>query len=358
MQPRGKEQANFPGRPTCFLAAPQSSTPFRSPGPVGGIEASGPSRATTLCIFRSHDWLAASGSPQNTSPFLSSGPAIGTQPSSYRAPPPFMRSNGPSSPPTSSFSAQDASTYQQSQALGFPPAPMHPPPPIGQPHASKWNFSSSVPNSVVPMGPPPQSSSQLQSRSNMPPSSGSVFSAPRTPPQPLLQGTSYRGGVQGLVEEFQSLTVGSVPGALDPEVDTKSLPRPLNGDEEPTKILEVYPFNCHLRFMRLTTHAIPNSQSLLSRWHLPLGAVVHPLAEAPDGEEVPIVNFGPAGIIRCRRCRTYVNPYVTFTDAGRKWRCNLCSLLNDVILILQFPVYTSICFTLILHEMITGLSRK
>jgi len=46
-------------------------------------------------------------------------------------------------------------------------------------------------------------------------------------------------------------------------------------------------------------------------------------------EEVPIVNFGSAGVIRCRRCRTYVNPYVTFTDAGRKWRCNLCSLLND-----------------------------
>ncbi|URE23977.1 protein transport protein Sec24-like [Musa troglodytarum] len=342
----------------------------------------------------SHDWLGASGSPQNTSPFLSSGPAIGTQPSSYRAPPPFMRI----------FSSSHASSSSYWSVT----------------HASKWNFSSSVPNSVVPMGPPPQSSSQLQSRSNMPPSSGSVFSAPRTPPQPLLQGYSnvpqranvppfqpdsqfqasrpvsqplmqaypaahvpphtsqYHahqslvpppppvggpmgfssreqlqhpltgppivGSVQGLVEEFQSLTVGSVPGALDPEVE--SLPRPLNGDEEPTKILEVYPFNCHLRFMRLTTHAIPNSQSLLSRWHLPLGAVVHPLAEAPDG-----ASFGA-------KMRTYVNPYVTFTDAGRKWRCNLCSLLNDVILILQFPVYTSICFTLILHEMITGLSRK
>ncbi|THU44354.1 hypothetical protein C4D60_Mb02t06530 [Musa balbisiana] len=138
------------------------------------------------------------------------------------------------------------------------------------------------------------------------------------------------GGLQGLVEEFESLTVGSVPGALDPGIDTKLLPRPLNGDEESATILEMYPLNCHPRILRLTTHAIPNSQSLLSRWHLPLGAVVHPLAEAPNKEEVPIVNFGPAGIIRCRRCRTYVNPYVTFTDAGRKWRCNLCSLLNDV----------------------------
>lgn len=46
-------------------------------------------------------------------------------------------------------------------------------------------------------------------------------------------------------------------------------------------------------------------------------------------EEVPVVNFVTTGIIRCRRCRTYVNPYVAFTDSGRKWRCNICSLLND-----------------------------
>lgn len=50
-----------------------------------------------------------------------------------------------------------------------------------------------------------------------------------------------------------------------------------------------------------------------------------------------MVNFGAAGIIRCRRCRTYVNPYVTFTDAGRKWRCNICALLNDGKAPISFP---------------------
>ncbi|XP_068650337.1 protein transport protein SEC24 A-like [Aristolochia californica] len=138
------------------------------------------------------------------------------------------------------------------------------------------------------------------------------------------------GTMQGLIEEFSSLSVGSVPGSNDPGVDYKALPRPLDGDVEPASHNQIYPLNCHPRYLRLTTTAIPNSQSLLSRWHLPLAAVVHPLAEAPDGEEVPVVNFGSTGIIRCRRCRTYVNPYVTFTDGGRKWRCNICSLLNDV----------------------------
>ncbi|CAA2986321.1 transport Sec24-like At3g07100 [Olea europaea subsp. europaea] len=138
------------------------------------------------------------------------------------------------------------------------------------------------------------------------------------------------GVSQGLAEDFSSLSLGSVPGSFDTGLDPEILPRPLAGDVEPNSLAAMYPMNCSSRYIRLTTCGIPNSQSLASRWHLPLGAVVCPLAEAPDGEEVPIVNFATTGIIRCRRCRTYVNPYVSFTDSGRKWRCNICSLLNDV----------------------------
>lgn len=155
------------------------------------------------------------------------------------------------------------------------------------------------------------------------------FSSREQFPHPSAGPPVGGSALQGLVEEFKSLSVKSVPGSVDPGIDIYSLPRPLN-DVEPTKMVEAYPLNCHPRYLRLTTHAMPNSQSLLSRWHLPIGAIVHPLAKAPDGDEVPVINFGTMGVIRCRRCRTYVNPYVTFTDAGRKWRCNLCSLFNDV----------------------------
>ncbi|KAJ6311659.1 hypothetical protein OIU77_013420 [Salix suchowensis] len=138
------------------------------------------------------------------------------------------------------------------------------------------------------------------------------------------------GGIQGLAEDFSSLSLGSVPGSIDSGLDPKALPRPLDGDVEPNSLGDSYPMNCNPRYLRLTTSAVPSSQSLLSRWHFPLGAVVCPLAEAPDGEEVPVINFVSTGIIRCRRCRTYVNPYVTFTDSGRKWCCNICTLLNEV----------------------------
>ena len=36
------------------------------------------------------------------------------------------------------------------------------------------------------------------------------------------------------------------------------------------------------------------------------------------------------GIVRCRRCRTYINPFVQFIDGGRRFRCNVCSLPNEV----------------------------
>ncbi|KAL3827996.1 hypothetical protein ACJIZ3_016798 [Penstemon smallii] len=176
----------------------------------------------------------------------------------------------------------------------------------------------------------PPTSFLAQQRGHMP--------APSTTPSGLHFGSQMQHhGVappiatsQSLAEDFSSLSVGSVPGSFDTGLDAASLPRPLDGDVEPKSLAEMYPMNCSSRFLRLTTSAIPSSQSLASRWHLHLGAVVCPLAESPAGEEVPIVNFSTTGIVRCRRCRTYVNPYVTFTDNGRKWKCNICSSLNDV----------------------------
>jgi hypothetical protein len=56
-------------------------------------------------------------------------------------------------------------------------------------------------------------------------------------------------------------------------------------------------------------------QALKSRWHLPYGAVVHPMAQG--GGEVPVVNAMGGNIIRCKRCRTYINPFMAWQDGGR-----------------------------------------
>ncbi|AQK42665.1 Protein transport protein Sec24-like [Zea mays] len=259
--------------------------------------------------------------PPPQSPFTSAPPSQG----------PFAA--GP--PPTGPFAATPAPFRSPLSSLAQPQSPtqgaLPPPPtyarPLSQPLQAQGYYPGAPPsNPQFPMSRP----AFQQPVQNMPPPP--MGSAATFGNQAAYQsgGPPVGGTLQSLVEDFQSLSLSSVPGSLDPGVDVKGLPRPLDGDEEPVKLIESYPFNCHPRYFRLTTHAIPASQSLVSRWHLPLGAVVHPLAESPDGEEVPVINFGSAGVIRCRRCRTYINPYATFADAGRKWRCNLCTLLNDV----------------------------
>ncbi|KAM0865788.1 hypothetical protein ACQ4PT_043047 [Festuca glaucescens] len=288
-----------------FGAAPSSQGPFGpappSHGPFGTAPPSqGPLGATSPPAQGTY-----SAAPPSQGPFAT-------------APPPFRPPIAPRQPqsPTTG-SAMPPPTYvrpPQVQSQQPPVQPMQGYYPGGPP--SNPQFPMSRPTFQQPMqSMPPPPMGPPSAYSNQP-------SYPATAP-PM-------GTLQSLVEDFQSLSLSSAPGSLDPGADVKGLPRPLEGDEEPAKVLEAYPLNCHPRYFRLTTHTIPASQSLVSRWHLPLGAVVHPLAESPDGEEVPVVNFGTAGVIRCRRCRTYINPYATFADAGRKWRCNLCTLLNDV----------------------------
>lgn len=89
---------------------------------------------------------------------------------------------------------------------------------------------------------------------------------------------------------------------------------------------------CRPSYMSLSVGAIPATKQLLTRSSLPFGLSVHPLAEGegsmgPAG--IPLVNFGSAGVVRCKKCRAYINPFSRFIDGGRRWRCNLCTYCND-----------------------------
>jgi len=81
-------------------------------------------------------------------------------------------------------------------------------------------------------------------------------------------------------------------------------------------------------FVRCTLETWPNSNDILDKTGLPFGISFHPLANT--NKPVPVVNFGECHIIRCKTCRAYINPYVSFVEGGKRWRCNLCYFLNDV----------------------------
>ncbi|OAA41611.1 Sec23/Sec24 trunk region [Beauveria brongniartii RCEF 3172] len=87
--------------------------------------------------------------------------------------------------------------------------------------------------------------------------------------------------------------------------------------------------NCPPKYIRSTLNAVPTTNSLLKKSKLPLSLVIQPYGSLHDDEDnVPVVQ--DQVISRCRRCRTYINPYVTFMDHGHRWRCNMCNLTNDV----------------------------
>ncbi|KAG0466603.1 hypothetical protein HPP92_018183 [Vanilla planifolia] len=353
-KPGADKIANTLGRPVAFIPGSQNSSPFIAPAPFAGLQAPESSRPMSAL----QQYMPVADTSTSSAPGVSMPIFSGINPakdSSRMSPALFT---GSPNVPSSTYIKQDASAYQPIQTpscttrWGSSPNQMssvglrHPS--ATYPNAAGGNFplhaiSSSLHAPVPNALPPSPGQYNLLPRGSMPlppvdmsftnPRLASFSGLPAPPPPPVGAPVGFASreklqypsaapplgqSFQGLVEDFQSISLGSTPGS-DPGLDLRSLPRPLDKINEPISILEKYPFNCHPRFLRLTTHAIPSSQSLLARWHLPLGIVGSSYGRSSR-----------RGIIRCRRCRTYINPYVTFTDAGRKWRCNICSLINDV----------------------------
>ncbi|KAL7675502.1 hypothetical protein ACOME3_001770 [Neoechinorhynchus agilis] len=75
--------------------------------------------------------------------------------------------------------------------------------------------------------------------------------------------------------------------------------------------------------IRSTLTLFPDSDRLLRQCHLPLGLIVQPFSSG-SVMEIP----AEASIPRCRACRAYINPFVTFIDRYR-WTCNVCRHLNN-----------------------------
>ena len=89
--------------------------------------------------------------------------------------------------------------------------------------------------------------------------------------------------------------------------------------------------NSSPKFARLTLNNIPSSSEALAATALPLGLVLQPLAPLQAGEQpIPVLDFGETGPPRCRRCRAYINPFMTFRSGGNKLVCNMCTFPNDV----------------------------
>ncbi|XP_018309893.1 protein transport protein Sec24B isoform X1 [Mycetomoellerius zeteki] len=93
--------------------------------------------------------------------------------------------------------------------------------------------------------------------------------------------------------------------------------------------------NCSPDIFRCTLTKVPESNSLLQKSRLPFGVLIHPFKDL--NQHLAVIQCNT--IVRCRACRTYINPFVYFVDSKR-WKCNLCFRLNELPEEFQFDPVT------------------
>ncbi|KAI9837851.1 MAG: COPII subunit [Sarea resinae] len=227
--------------------------------------------------------------------------------------------------------------YAGAPAAGYPLQPQLPPHPEYQQPIYGVDQGSPVPVAAPPYGQPATVGGY------QPP-------APVYPAQPAA--TGMMSGLGGLTQQFGQMGMGGQqqtppasssqqrPQVLNQLYPTDLLSQPFNVSEldlpPPPAILppnsSVTPSpnaNCPPKYVRSTLNAVPTTHSLLKKSRLPLALVIQPYGALHDVEDpVPVV---PDQVIsRCRRCRSYINPFASFLDHGHRWRCNMCNLTNDV----------------------------
>ncbi|KAJ2963416.1 hypothetical protein NQZ79_g1574 [Umbelopsis isabellina] len=162
--------------------------------------------------------------------------------------------------------------------------------------------------------------------------------AQQQPAQPQAPG--YQSSVAGMTNQFSNMGMGggvqqksqlqsvSLMG-IPPQIQDLYSPPPAINLPANASITSSPHANTEISYKRSTINAVPATEALLKKSRLPLALVIAPYRSLQEGDDpVPVVS--DTVIARCRRCRTYINPFVTFVEGGQRWKCNMCFLLNEV----------------------------
>ncbi|WAQ81817.1 hypothetical protein PtA15_2A129 [Puccinia triticina] len=172
------------------------------------------------------------------------------------------------------------------------------------------------------------------------------------PQQPQYAGPanpqSYADPVGDLSQQFQGMGMGQKPYSFSTVNLVGMVPNP-QLLQTPPPAIRLPPGVCITQnplansdpsYQRCTMNAIPTSEGLLKKSKIPLALIITPYRSIQAGEpEVPVIT--DTVIARCRRCRTYINPYVTFIEGGTRWKCCMCNLSNEVPQLFDFDRQTN-----------------
>ena len=282
--------------------------------------------------------------PSNNQPITGFYPVQQNNPPSYGAPAQSGSSSTFVGPPSSfgSHPVNQSSSQSSGQQSSGPNQSIQQRAPV-----QFFNIAGGNPSPVIanpPTGGAPWSG-ENQTNSGMPAPPTSGFNV--APPPTLGAPTS---NIFGSNQNFQSVppqgpeTPGGFGGGYAPGFHQSNPPAVAGFDSNPNlsnlapdqmgqmNALSANPLpllseidlslQCDKKFMRATVGKIINSQAVANNSKVPLGIVIRPMAgdKGVTNDTIPIIDFGSIGIVRCKRCRTYINPFVVWIDNGRKWR--------------------------------------
>lgn len=77
------------------------------------------------------------------------------------------------------------------------------------------------------------------------------------------------------------------------------------------------------KYFRSTVNLLPKDQSKLRNSAIPFFLS---LEFQREDQKVPVIE---EPLIRCEKCKGYLNPYVEVISPGYKWKCNICETINE-----------------------------
>lgn len=221
---------------------------------------------------------------------------------------------------------------QQSGIASMPPGPM-----ITSP-SSKY---PSGPGYIQSQNPVIQNQQPGYTQStNMPPTQQNYPSYPQTQPAQGYTGGNMAAPHHSPAPKVNPAAIPSVVSVLDAdETRFKETGQPFYTfssvmDQPPplpttTSVSVIDDGNSSPQFIRSTLNHIPISEEICENSKIPLSLLIQPFAISPQ-TEIPLVDFGNSGPLRCNRCRAYINPHVQFIKGGRYFVCNMCDMSNEV----------------------------
>lgn len=258
------------------------------------------------------------------------------------------------SPPVSTNSFQAPSSNMPPPAPQLQPLqkqrPAYPQqgrmPPTAYSQASKTPLSNGI---------PPLSNTYQQPNANIPPLSNSQYNPspiqpsnvynnqvppsynglpparqPGYPSNNLMTQPPPTGYPQNLDSQFSNLSVNQSMNRMwgyEPHdlLNTRDILPSDKVEPPPIRLPQNLPdtMNCSRDLFRCTLTKIPESKSLLDKSRLPLGLLIHPFKDINNLKVIKNM------IVRCRQCRTYINPFVQFLDS-KQWKCNICFRTNEI----------------------------